>query len=708
MRSLGLSLVAVLAVAACDQSAFDGPNADEPPPGPGSPTWADTDLSCSTTSDCSPGESCVDGTCRPATCADGSFDSDAPLGPSRLLFKDEEMFIIDATASQGQYWVDGYDAAGAITYGGAAGGSTKISTASLTDVARIHTADGGAMLVSVSGSKSVTITGRAVATKTVNVDIVPVAVASGDIDGDMSDEIVALSADGKIAICEQSGDCQQYSFGNGERGADVAVGDLDGDGFAEIVFLLRTGDSTTVAVWTVASNAFNAMSYDAHFERLATGDVDKDGKAEVLVLEDRGWYGLAQDKINIYRGTNLMGVTALYTTGRAVDVSSGDIDASETDAIVVLGSNKQVDVMRWDGSSFVGIIRGSADTTASPTRIALGDYDDDSVVAHLKSSTPTLMSGTVMPIAVIQFPPYDSTASNGNSGVHFGSHTNMGEDLNQWVSLNGGIEAGVDVSFLGIFKGRVGARVGFDVNHGRNMNKRSGVGTGFGLRPQPELYGSQYAAVVVACNCFHTYEYTFTDPKNRMSANGHSMALVVPVGGKTTVLSTPRYNALASAVGGLPQISITNRIGDPSSYPTSPKKLDGTPVQADEQVFTNRPILRVSDVASVDFGLEVGSGETNSRAMSINVDVHASLGAFGYSAGVNLGSAWGKSYAITVGQDTSFGGDVSPIPDKSNTPEDEYQTHAYTFEPYVYTMPYTNPTEGTQTGYYVLDYAVTR
>jgi hypothetical protein len=708
MRGSGITLVALF-VAACDQSAFDVPNADEPPPGPGSPTWDDTDLSCSGDSDCAPGETCASGSCRPRQCDDGPYESDVPLGPSRVLFRDEEVFIVDGTASEGSYWIDGYDAAGAITYGGAAGGSTKISASSLVDVARIHTASGGGMVTAVAGSSSVTLSGRTFTKRTVSVGVVPVAVGAGDVDGDFVDDIVAMSSAGKISICQQDGGCKAYAFGNGETGVDLAVADVTGDGIDEIVFLLRIGDQTRVTAWSVDGDAISA-TFDVHFDAVTAGDIDNDGRAEVAALEDRGWFGFASDRVHLYRvGASFTGVVAVETTGSAVDLATGDVDASERDAVVVLGDNKAIDVLRWNGSSITKAFGGSVSTTAAPKRIALGDYDDDSVVARLKSSTPALVAGRLMPVTVVTFPPYDSTYGNGaTSGVTFGSQMSTSEDFGATVSLNAGVEVGVDLDFAGIFKGRVGTRVSMDVSRGRNTSRRSGVGTSFSLRPQTDLYGNQYAAVVVACNCFHTYEYELVDTSNRASSNGKRMVMIVPVGGQTTVLSTPRYNALAKIVEGLPTVTVANRIGDPSSYPAEPKKLDGSPVTADEHVFSTRPTLRVSDVGSVAFSLSVGSGETNSAAMSVGVSVSGSLSAVGLSVGASLGTSWGRSYAISVGQDASFSGDVPPLPDRPNTQEDEYVTRGYSFSPYVYRQPYTDPMSGEQTGYYVLDYAVSR
>ena len=90
---------------ACNQGDFGPPGfGEDMPPGPGSPNWNSTDLSCSTTDDCAPGEMCDGGRCRPKQCDDGPYESDTPLGPHHLFFRDDELLIIDQSASQGSYW----------------------------------------------------------------------------------------------------------------------------------------------------------------------------------------------------------------------------------------------------------------------------------------------------------------------------------------------------------------------------------------------------------------------------------------------------------------------------------------------------------------------------------------------------------------------------------------------------------------------------
>jgi hypothetical protein len=695
-------------IAACNQSDFGAPDfGDDPPPGPGSPTWTQTDLSCQATSDCAPGETCDGGFCRPKQCDDGPYDSAAPLGPDHMLYRDHELLVIDATASQGAYWVDGYGASGAIDYHGPGGGSFSMGGGALTDVGRIVTKQGPGMVVAAAGSSNVTVTGGVIAKQTINVGLVPVAVGAGDVDGDQQDEIIALAANGHVAVCAQGGSCTQWSFSN-ITGVDVAVADTDGDGVDEVIMLVSTGGKTETLAWKVRENTTVGALFDTHFQAVTAGDFDRDGRAEVALLEDRGWLGFASDKVHMYRvGAQWQGVAATATTGSAIDLAAGDPDGTDAgDVVAVLGSNQDVDVMRWNGSALAKVASGSVATTSSPARIALGDTDGDSVAMRLVSG-PDLVSNGLTPMMVVTFPPYDANVSKGaTSGVGVGNRTNTSEDATTTVTLSAGVEVGVGADFLSIFSARLSQRLAVDVSKSQTVSKQLSVGTRFSLKPQVDLYGDRYGAVVVGCSCFHSYVYELVDPSNHAGGSGHRLTMVVPVGGQTTVLSTPRYNALAKHAGKLPEIQVASQIGEPKSYPSSPTKLDGSPVQPDEHVFPHRPVLTVSDVGTVSFSLGVGTSETNSQSLTTTVGVSGSLGALGVTFGASLGASWGRSLAVTIGSGTDFSGDVPPIGDDPSTPEDEYQTHGFTYSPYVYRQPYTLPGAQQPSGFYVLDYAV--
>jgi hypothetical protein len=94
----------------------------------------------------------------------------------------------------------------------------------------------------------------------------------------------------------------------------------------------------------------------------------------------------------------------------------------------------------------------------------------------------------------------------------------------------------------------------------------------------------------------------------------------------------------------------------------------------------------------------------NTDAMSTAVSISSSLGALGVKFGATLGASWGQSFAVTIGNAASFSGAVPPIPDDPHTPEDEYQTHGFSYTPYVYRETY--GTGDDKSGYYVINYAV--
>jgi hypothetical protein len=704
MRSLWVGLVAIVTTA-CNQSDFGPPDfGSDPPPGPGSPTWDNTDLSCSTDHDCAPGEKCDGSRCRPKQCDDGPYQSLPPMGPHRLLFRDEEIAVIDGSSNQGSYWVDAYGASGSIDYHGPGGGSFSISNQSLVDVARVDTASGPGMVVATSGQKTVTISGTQVLQRTLDVGVVPVAVAAGDVDGDGVDDVVALASDGTVAVCSLAGACNHFKFDN-VTGVDVAAADVDGDGLAEVVLLFQQNGKALAAVWSVDTNSTVAAGFDTTFMAVTAVDIDKDGYAEVALLEDGGYLGLASDRVNLYKvGSGWTGMGVASVNRSAVDLSSGNPDGQNGDTIVVLGSGGSLEVLRWNGSSLATSYSGSTSVTSSPKRVAMFDADGDSVAARLVSG-PDLVAANLAPIMVVTFPPYDATIPNGGtSGVAVGNRTDQSMDLTTTVSMNAGVEVGVGADFLDIFSAKLSTRVSNEVSHSQTLTKRYGVGTRFSLKPQVDLYGDRYGAVVVGGECFHNYIYELVDPTNRMGGTGHQMMMVVPVGGTTTVLSTPRYNALAQLQTTLPIIQVPTQIGNPKSYPNSPMKLDGSAVQPDEQVFPQRPTLTVSDSASVAFSLSVGSAVTNIDTMTTSISISSSLGALGVTFGASLGASWGQSFALTIGNAAEFAGDVPPVYDDPHTPEDEYQTHGFSYTPYVYRETY--GTGDQKSGYYVINYAV--
>ena len=168
--------------------------------------------------------------------------------------------------------------------------------------------------------------------------------AAADLDGDWSDElIVGMGPDpknpGTIKILKFNGSgftevLTQTIYSDLTYGINVAAGDVDGDGVPEIITAPGPGPNNTAAikVWKYNPAGLSELSNFTAFDGLyganiAAGDVDGDGKDEIIA-------GTGPDPknpslIRIFRvdGT-LVGGFKPYDATHAygVMVSSGDID----------------------------------------------------------------------------------------------------------------------------------------------------------------------------------------------------------------------------------------------------------------------------------------------------------------------------------------------------------------------------------------------
>ncbi len=118
--------------------------------------------------------------------------------------------------------------------------------------------------------------------------------AMGDLDGDGQAELVAATAGGQVAIGSHVVELGDSLV------APPVLGDLDGDGLLEVVLLARGGvihalraDGLRQADFPAALPRFAEVG-DLGFEPVL-GDVDADGKQEIFVAGHSGIFGLEDD-----------------------------------------------------------------------------------------------------------------------------------------------------------------------------------------------------------------------------------------------------------------------------------------------------------------------------------------------------------------------------------------------------------------------------
>ncbi|MGH1347770.1 MAG: hypothetical protein ACRBN8_39815 [Nannocystales bacterium] len=723
-RTLLLLAVPALAtfLGGCNQSEFedvrgdavvDDDDAPDEPDGPGSAGRVDTDVACSTEDDCGPGETCLDQVCQMQRCAEGAYSSAAPLAANVRFAQDREFVVADAEPSDGRFFVDGYTPlSGSVEYPG----SWDIGSTAVVDVAGgdFFGANPELFAISTAGSTRVRVAGIEEVIE-VDVGFQPLALAAGDTDGDERDEVFVLGQFGNYALCDMvDGECTTGFF-QGGSGVDASIGDVDGDGQLEGVLLLEAEGSTMLHVLEFTGEQDGSEGPAAHpLSAIEVGDPDGDGVDEVFGIEPSDIFADAQ----LHRYTAMGGSIGLVASDAihddSVDLAFGDLDADDSDELLILRNTREVELFR-ESEDNAGLSAESThllDDSNAPRRIAAVDFDGDSPRTRLMSAEPVLVAGRVLPVSVGLFPPYNSEFSDGQSSVTFGQAESTSESFSDSVSLQLGVDFGVSIGLFDIAKLGLGTKIKSKVSQTETQSSRKSAGVRYTAAPETYFEGEPYGVVTLSCGCFHAYTYQVEDPSEILGEGGdkEEFVLLVPVGGAQMLWSTPRYNAMAEAVGDLPVIDVPYEVGNPNSYPRAPERLDGSPIPADDFVFTEPPSLLVSDAGSSGFRMMVGQDTSNSvsRSTSIGLSVDVSgdipfLG--GVKFGTSLGVGWGEGYSVRVGDSAFFGGKLPPLPDNPDTPEDEYLDHAYTTLPFVYREHYTDAT-GQDAAYYVISYAV--
>jgi len=671
--------------------------------GPGHDPWNhDDDVSCSNENDCGAGETCEAGVCQMKRCGE-SYDSTAPLGKSRYFGTDGELAIISDKS-----FIDGFEAMDGkyINSWDLQGGAKVVDVAggNLTGE-RPHT-----IAVALELSNIVKLKGPN-GVYDLDIGIWPKALAAGDVDADGLDELVAFSADGAIAVCDVDIKSCKIANIDGAKGKDAAVADVDGDGYAEPVFLLEVGDKTELIAWNTDSEKTGqdkTVGWQLNFpaRAISAGDVSGDGQAEIALLEDGGWWGWKDDKVHVFSPQSEQIIMSKNVTGHTRDIALGDRDSDEQVELAVLRDNQQLELIKAVDGKLATIGTFPITVGNEAQRISILDWNGDSASGKLVGNAE-LVAGQAVPVAVLMFPPYPHNATAGSelarAHVSLGNNETTSESLSDTVSLS----VGMAVSFggeYGIFKAKVGASLDKSVSVTKTVSKKQSVGSRYRIVADPDLHGSEYAAVVISCGCYHRYRYVTVDPANRIGGSGQTADIYIPVGGQTQLWSSKRYNAMAKAVGTLPIINVPIRVGEPSSYPAELQTLEGNPIPQEDLLFLQTPSFQASDVGDVAFWLVSGQTETNAVAQSTTIGVSSSLGIGPASVDANIGLGVTQGYSITVGKDSIFGGGVPPIPDDPSTPEDEFLLNRYTFQPTVYRQHYTD-SAGEDAAYYVMHFA---
>ncbi len=274
----------------------------------------------------------------------------------------------------------------------------------------------------------------------------PTSVAIGDVDGDGRPEIFVtnfsantvsvirnVSAPGTLTPSSFS---SAVNFTTGTSPRDVVVGDLNGDGKAEMI--VTNQGATTVSVFTNTSSmgGINASSFAAKVDfatgsspvYVAVGDFDLDGKSDLAVTNQ------GANTVSVFSNTHTSGNISTGSFAAKVDftvgssplmLAIGDLDGDGKPEIATANSGTTtLSILRntsTSGSITSGSFANRLDLTvaSNPYSIAIGDLDGDGypdiAAAEINSSTTV----SVIRNSPAQLPPAITSVSpnTGNPGT---------------------------------------------------------------------------------------------------------------------------------------------------------------------------------------------------------------------------------------------------------------------------------------------------
>lgn len=219
-----------------------------------------------------------------------------------------------------------------------------------------------------------------------------ITVASGDLDGDGWDEIVTgTMRDGgpQVRVFSHTGSAVFtpgfFAFDTQFRGGvNVAVADVDGNGQAEIVAGAGVGGGPQVRIFDKAGNfTGNSFFAFANSDRggvsVARANVDGGKEDEIAV----GLQGFGQSWVKVYKPSNDNEVLGSFkafgdTFYGGVEVSSGDVDDDGLDEILVTphtAGGPQVRAFEAHGKSIDYNFFAYEDEFRGGVRITLADLD---------------------------------------------------------------------------------------------------------------------------------------------------------------------------------------------------------------------------------------------------------------------------------------------------------------------------------------------
>ncbi|MHB8524432.1 MAG: beta strand repeat-containing protein, partial [Limisphaerales bacterium] len=248
-----------------------------------------------------------------------------------------------------------------------------------------------------------------------------------------------------------------------QGGVRVAVGDVNGDGIADIIVGAGPGDRPTVSVYDGATGnqLTTFLAFDAGFRGgvyVAAGDVNGDGKADIIVGAGAG----GGPAVTVYSGADYSVLSQFFAfdpqfTG-GVRVAAGDVDGDGKADIIVgagPGAGPHVKVFKGTDLALLDSFFAFSPAFSGGVFVAAGDVNGDGkadiIVGADAGGAPqvSVFSGQSGQV-ILQFFAYDPTFSG---GVRVAAADLNGDGKAEIITAPG---AGMSPSVVRVFDGMTG------------------------------------------------------------------------------------------------------------------------------------------------------------------------------------------------------------------------------------------------------------
>lgn len=458
--------------------------------------------------------------------------------------------------------------------------------------------------------------------------------------------------------------------------SNCAVGDLDGDGLNEVLFIGEPENNANYYMmildqqWDENTERFK-FSFVEDYESFpgrsiyyitpvcAIADFDGDGKKEFIgyrymyenFSETGGAFTRKSGVPDIYNPTNEALLESMWDCNLAV----GDIDGdTKADITYITREWYHLYCMGFNAAG-EWVRKGTGNITNTGVNypaVTMGDYDGDSIAVEFVESE--VLFSDPHPIAVLSSNPFWSDVDMGGESS-FGTTTGSKVETEKSMGLSVGFSVGYESEGLfGLWSAKV--KTSFESSFDWTATQAVSIEESYTYTTENE---DKVIFTTIPYDVYYYRVIQAPDPEMVDTV----ITVNLPRKPTTLPMEINYYNAHNGVAPDIDRTLLDHTIGSPLSYPTS-SEADDLITAGGGQGIKSTSMLTVgqgSGVTSINMSKTEANG--SGSAFDFSVTIEGEVGAGGFTAGSSAGFHYGESYTVTTQEGMLYGGVVGNIPE---------------------------------------------